>query len=242
MKKECVVTTDTKCGCPDNYIYHKFRPCTKCPTNQIIQNNRCINNTLAAPTKPPSASGSPFGSLSVEWQVACIAGSCLLLILLIVLFAYVYLKYRQKKRQLERPVHEGAVEEEIEPLEKKPEKLPERSAENIYSALPLPMTMPTVSYANGNLLDAGSLPHEFFDELSCLLSENYAKNYKNLAAGLGYKYYDIKCFQQRKEPVVALLEDYLTRQHPTKEELIAAIVKIGRFDVANKVVKLLGGK
>ena len=88
-------------------------------------------------------------------------------------------------------------------------------------------------------LDSDSLPFELFNELSYLLSSSRTKNYKHLADKLGYKYGQIKRFQESKDPVSALLDDYLTKPNPTKEELYNALLEINRYDVAARVEKEL---
>ena len=80
------------------------------------------------------------------------------------------------------------------------------------------------------------LPFSLVHELGGLLAPSHSKNYKHLADKLGYKYAFIKRLESTEDPVEALLDDYVTGENPTKEQLYGALLSIGRPDAAKVVM------
>ena len=84
-------------------------------------------------------------------------------------------------------------------------------------------------------LSSRLLPFSFVHDMSILLSSAYSVNYKQLAGELGYNYSFVKTLESQSQPVETLLDHYVSGLDPTKERLYEALIKIGRYDVAQKV-------
>ena len=72
--------------------------------------------------------------------------------------------------------------------------------------------------------------------MNIMLSLSYSVNYRDLAIALGYRYRFVKKLNSQAKPVETLLDHYVNGLDPTKERLYEALVKIGRLDVAQKIL------
>lgn len=70
-------------------------------------------------------------------------------------------------------------------------------------------------------------------DMEQLLSLHYPRNYKDLAANLSYDAIFVRSLEDKQNPVEHLLQDYVTRQSSTKEQLYECLLAIGRKDVAD---------